>query len=177
MMRWRYSLLLHAFIVCCIFCSGAVFESWWIDNKRETLEIIPSSTRPAPRPYTLPLQYAPLTIYWCDLSGVPVWLMSRVFMAESWWNPNARNSIGAAGLGQIMPFNLEKFAELYNDGEAIDPYDPATAIRVSTLYMADLVKLVGDWKNATGAYHTGPYRPPAKWKPETVRYVRQVWGE
>jgi soluble lytic murein transglycosylase-like protein len=103
--------------------------------------------------------------------------MSRVFMTESWWNPNARNSIGAAGLGQIMPFNLEKFAVLYNEGNPIDPYDPATAIRVSTLYMADLLATVGDWKRSIASYNAGPYMPPARWKPETIRYVRMVWGE
>ena len=152
-------------------------EYWWIDNKREPLEIIPAAQRPMPRDYILPLKYASLTIYWCDRSGVPVWLMARVFNTESWWNPNARNSIGAAGLGQIMPFNLEKFAVLYNEGNPIDPYDPATAIRVSTLYMADLLVTLGDWKRSIAAYNAGPYMPPARWKPETIRYVKSVWGE
>ena len=136
----------------------------------------PSGRPPAHREYTLPLQFASDLIYYCDETGMPVWMMARQMDKEAWWNPHPRpSSAGAEGMAQIMPGdNARVLAKLYNDGNPIDPYDPVTAIRIMVRYTADIYYHTGDWRRAVGGYNAGPAKTPSQWKPETVGYVREV---
>jgi len=102
-------------------------------------------------------------------------------MAED-WEPDAVSWAGAMGLAQLMPQNLLPFAVRYNDGNAIDPFDPETAIRVGIRYLADLHALTGSWRTAVMVYNGGlsHFINPKKygdWKEETINYVTAIMGE
>lgn len=159
------------------FAGGMIAEDALIAAAQPVPVLVSAELRPDPMEYTLPLQYAAWTIYWCDKADVPVWLAARLFDTESWWNPHAVSRAGARGIAQIMGDNLVDFAKRYNGGRPIDPHDPETGIRVGILYLADLYAMFHDWRRATGAYNAGPYVPPGKWRNETVRYVRAILGE
>lgn len=113
--------------------------------------------RMAPQPYTLPLAYAQLVIFYCDESGVPVWLAARLFAWESGWNPRYQGRVNAngtydRGLAALNSASLATFAALYNDGRAVDPYDPETSIRVGIRYLAALHAQHGTWREAVRKY-------------------------
>jgi soluble lytic murein transglycosylase-like protein len=132
-----------------------------------------------PKPYTLPIQFVVWVVYYCDETGVPVWIAARMFDRESEWYTRAVSWAGAQGLAQIMPANLEESALLYNDGDAIDPFDPETAIRVGIRHLSALYSLVGSWKGAIAAYNCGigRYLSGRRLPAETVEYVRIVMKE
>jgi len=145
--------------------------------------------RPAPLPYVLPLQYASWVIYYCDETGVPIWLACRMFGQESVgnpmagaWDPDAVSWMGAQGLAQIMPVNLLPFSMLYNGGKPIDPFDPETAIRVGLRFLADLRGATGSWRLALLSYNggLGHWSDPDRWGPwraESTEYVRMILRE
>ncbi len=134
-----------------------------------------AAARPAPQPYFLPLEFSSDVIYYCDETGVPVWIACRLFDTEAWFNPHPRpSSAGAIGMGQFMPSNLAEFSRRYNDGRPIDVDDQHTVVRVTIRHLADLYAQKGDWRLAVGSYNAGPYSDPAAWKDETVRYVRSI---
>lgn len=158
------------------FAGGFIADDAMTEAEKPLPVLASAELRPEPMPYTLPLQYAAWTIYWCDKADVPVWLISRLYDVESWWNPHAVSHAGARGIAQIIESNFADFSKRYNSGRPIDPHDPETAIRVGILYLADLYATFKDWPRAVGAYNAGPYVAPGKWKNETVRYVRAILG-
>jgi soluble lytic murein transglycosylase-like protein len=125
---------------------------------------IPSyaSTRPRPLPYTLPIQYAAWVIYYCDETGVPVWLLCRLITWESGWNPECnrgrarqnRDGSWDLGLAQLNSRNLVLF-EGFNDGRSVDPWDPETAIRIAARLLAANYAELGTWQAAVCAYNVG----------------------
>ena len=143
--------------------------------------------RPKPLPYSLPLQYASIVIYYCDETGVPVWIACRMFSAESSpsgratdgnWNPNAVSRAGAIGIAQLMPENLKHPMFIaFNDGRTIDPRNPEHSIRVGIRYLSYLHTLKGRWDHGVGGYNAGPFRNPHLWKDETISYVRNILSD
>jgi soluble lytic murein transglycosylase-like protein len=124
------------------------------DNRPKVPEAV--ETVLEPRPYTLPLEYAQLVIRYCDETGVPVWLACRLFAHESGWRPSIvgpENENGTLdyGLAQLNSAYLECFRQ-YNDGQAVDPFNPEHAIRVGVRYLAALHARHGTWREAVRRY-------------------------
>jgi soluble lytic murein transglycosylase-like protein len=167
------------------FTGGLIAEDVMAAADQPVPILTTAQARERPLDYTLPWQYARLVVDVAERYDVPVWIVCRLFSKESSasgnpmdgnWRPEAISPAGAQGISQIMPANLPGFARLYNDGKPIDPHDPETAIRIGIRYLADLYATFHDWRRATGAYNGGLATPPAKWRNETVRYVRSILG-
>ena len=149
------------------------------------------STRPEPLPYALSLTYAGYVIYYCDETGVPVWLACRMFSVESSrtgnptdgnWVANARNvnTDGSVdqGIGQLNSLSLATLSRLYNKGAAVDPLDPAACIRVALRYLSALHAELNDWRAAVGAYNCGLSAWRTGRVPDRTRaHIRAIMGE
>jgi hypothetical protein len=141
-----------------------------------------------PLPYNVSIEYLSWVIRASDLTGVPVWILARMFSVEcsvsgdaldSRWQPRAVSWAGAQGIAQLMPVNLPLFAVLFNDGKTVDPFDPETAIRVGAKYLAALHELTGSWRLAIMSYDggSGHWSNPKRygeWRQESIDYVKAV---
>ncbi len=148
---------------------------------------IPKGDRPKSLPYVIPPEYQKMVIDAADETGVPVWMLARLFSYETTgdplsgrWNPRAVSYTGDPGLAQISKANLELFSHLFNDDQPIDPFDPATAIRIASRYLAANIASAG-WRDGVMAYNggLGHYLRPDKygdWLPETVLYAKRIGG-
>lgn len=85
-------------------------------------------------------------------AGLTVSDWRRVFRAnieiESAYDPSAESSVGALGLGQLMP---ETAADL-----GVDPADVAQNLDGSARYLLAMLNRFGDEKLALAAYNAGP---------------------
>ena len=104
---------------------------------------------------------------------VPVWLVSAVIHAESFYNPNAVSSAGAVGLMQLMPDTANRYG-------VYDRQNPQQNIDGGVHYLKDLLEMFnGDLKLTLAAYNAGENAvkkygnriPPYQ---ETQHYVRKV---
>ena len=166
----------------------------WLLTRRLDPYILPGEVfkeaRLEPKEFSVSLENLQTIIFYCDETGVPVWLACRLFSLESSlsgrpedpnWISTARSYVDAFGYGQILKSNLKEFAIIYNNGIQIDPYDPVVSIRVSLRYLADLHKLTNSWFYALASYNGGlahfvDPRRFGKFKQESLDYARRILG-
>jgi hypothetical protein len=89
-----------------------------------------------------------------------------------------RNTNGTMDLGiaQLNSQYLDYFAQQFNGGQWIDPFDPLVSIRIAARYLAWNHQSFGDWEYAVAAYNCGPGRARHRpWPETTERYVREVF--
>ncbi len=103
--------------------------------------------------------------------GIPVSLFLAQIQLESSWNVYAVSSVGAQGLGQLMPGTA---AGLGCD----DPFNPEQNLEASAKYMRGLYEQFGDWNYALAAYNGGPNsitpgEPLPGWAQEYIGLVNQ----
>lgn len=104
--------------------------------------------------------------------GIPEDLFLRQIKQESNFNPNAKSSAGAYGLGQLMPGTA---AEL-----GVDASNPVDNLRGAARYLKQNYEKFGSWDLALAAYNAGSGNvqkyggiPPFK---ETQQYVKKILG-
>ena len=105
--------------------------------------------------------------------GVNETIFFRLIQKESGWNPKARSTSGAEGLGQLMPPTARGLG-------VSDSYDPVQNLTGSARYLGQQLKRFGSYEKALAAYNAGPGNveryggiPPFK---ETQNYVRTILG-
>ena len=119
------------------------------------------------------------------------YLVCGVVFTESAFRPDAKSSVGALGLMQLMPATgLEEAALLGIEGMSEDKLtDPALNIRLGCCYLKKLLDEFGTENVALAAYNAGPGRTRQWLKeygtkedgsllyipyPETSKYVTRV---
>lgn len=100
-------------------------------------------------------------------------LFDRMIMVESGYNPQARSSVGAIGLGQLMPATAQELG--------VDPRDPEANLDGAARYLRQMLdQFNNDPVLAIAAYNAGPgavrlYKgvPPYD---ETQKHIGAVFG-
>ncbi len=124
---------------------------------------------------------------------VPEALIYAVIRTESSFDPEAKSSVGAIGLMQLMPDTLDWLSRLLDeDAPTGEINDPETNIKYGTYYLRHLYNRFGSWETAIAAYNAGHGRVTAWLKnkeysddginlksipfEETKNYVNKVTG-
>ena len=93
-------------------------------------------------------QYADTISNAAQAYNVPPQVLYNLIRAESGFDPRARSSTGAQGLGQFTPRTAREYG--------VDVNDPTSSIYGSAHYLSDLQRQTGSWTNAISAYNRGP---------------------
>jgi len=89
--------------------------------------------------------------------GLTTNLLARLVFAESTGRVNLVSSAGAQGLGQVVPETGEGMVEKYLKGESWQPFDPKMNLRVTALYLSELLQTYRqDSRTSLAAYNHGP---------------------
>ncbi len=160
---WLRAAALIAGVVVFSLAGGVSIGIALVRHEEQITVPAPAEVELEPRPYTLPLEYAQLVVYFCDETGCPVWLACRLIQHESGWKPRmvgAENDNGTRdyGLAQLNSAYLEHF-RVYNGGQLVDPFNPEHSIRVGIRYLSALRARYGSWREAVRRY--GGRRPAA----------------
>ena len=83
--------------------------------------------------------------------GLPTNIFLSLVQQESGFNPLARSSRGAMGLGQLMPGTARELG-------VTDPFDPEQNLEASARYLRQMRDRFGDMSLALAAYNAGPGR-------------------
>ena len=88
---------------------------------------------------------------------VPVSLVYAVIECESSFREDAKSSVGACGLMQLMPVTYKDIREWlaldYTDEQIMDP---KVNIQCGTYYLSRMYRMFDDWELAIAAYNAGP---------------------
>ncbi len=107
-----------------------------------------------------------------DSYGIPRDLFSATIQQESGFNPNAKSSAGAYGLGQLMPGTA---ADL-----GVNRYDWRENLEGSGKYLRQQFDKFGNWALALSAYNSGPGGSEKygsiENNPETQNYVDSIFS-
>jgi len=153
---WLRAAALIAGVVVFSLAGGVSIGIALVRHEEQITVPAPAEVELEPQPYVLPLEYAQLVIYYCDETGVPVWLACRLFAWESGWDarrvgPENDNGTRDYGLAQLNSAYLEHF-RVYNGGQRVDPFNPEHAIRVGIRFLAALRARHGSWREAVRRY-------------------------
>lgn len=113
---------------------------------------------------------------WAAANDLPVDLLMATAWHESGWNQEAMSSVGAAGVGQIMPITGEWVAAHLIGQPDLDRFDAEDNIRISARYLDWLLdRNDGDVRLALGSYFQGPTSVGrGEWLDVTERYTANV---
>lgn len=143
----------------------------------------PSGSGVAKGTYPLTLQRSPERLalvpnfqHWARTYNVPTDLLMAVAWQESGWKNHVVSSVGARGIGQIMPGTRDYIANVLIKDSTLSVADPDDNIRMSARYLRYLLDYHnGNVDKAIGSYYQGPaaVRKHGFYK-ETERYVSNV---
>ena len=88
---------------------------------------------------------------------VPIALVYAVIECESSFREDAKSSVGACGLMQLMPETFKDICKLKDfEYTAEHIMDPDANIRCGTYYLSSMYRMFDDWELAVAAYNAGP---------------------
>jgi soluble lytic murein transglycosylase len=109
-----------------------------------------------------PLHYGDEIVEYSRKNGLDPYLIMGLIHQESYFNPNAKSSVGATGLMQLMPATGKELAGRLGVSPRLT--DPKTNIRLGTAHFRMLVNLFsGNTELAIASYNAGQGRV-AQWR-------------
>jgi soluble lytic murein transglycosylase-like protein len=113
---------------------------------------------------------------WSAANAVPADLVMATTWLESGWQNQVVSSVGAYGIGQLMPATVRFVRTDLIGVESLDPRVPEHNIRMSARYLRWLLERAGgDVRRALAGYYQGPASVSAVGAlPGTVAYVDGV---
>jgi N-acetylmuramoyl-L-alanine amidase len=114
--------------------------------------------------------------HWARANGIAPDLLMATTWLESGWQNDVVSSVGAMGIGQLMPATVEFVRRDLIGVPSLDPRVPADNIRMSARYLRWLLSRTnGDVRTALAGYYQGPRSVQIHGPyPGTVRYVDDV---
>lgn len=98
---------------------------------------------------------APRFEHWAGVHGVPADLLMGLAWVESGWQNDVISSVGAVGIGQIMPATTDWLSTRVLR-EPLDVHDPDTNIKMTACYLRWLLdRTGGDVPTAVAGYYQG----------------------
>ena len=127
-----------------------------------------------------PFPYRGVIEHEARAAGVPEWILAAVIQYESGYDEFARNRNNNGtmdlGIAQLNSRYLGYFAEQFNGGLTVDPFNPLVSIRIAARYLARNYQTFGNWEYAVAAYNCGPGRAVERpWPVKTERYIQEVF--
>jgi soluble lytic murein transglycosylase-like protein len=113
---------------------------------------------------------------WSQANGIPPDLVMATTWLESGWQNDVVSSVGAYGIGQLMPSTVRFIRSELIGVASLDPRVPEHNIRMSARYLRWLLERAGgDVRLALAGYYQGPASVRAIGAlPGTVAYVDGV---
>jgi soluble lytic murein transglycosylase-like protein len=122
------------------------------------------------------LALVPHFVRWSRANGLPPDLVMATTWLESGWQNGAVSSVGALGIGQLMPGTVRFIRHDLIGVDSLDPRIPDHNIRMSARYLRFLLhRTDGDVRSALAGYYQGPGSVDRVGAlPGTVAYVNGV---
>jgi LysM repeat protein len=114
--------------------------------------------------------------HWAAANRLPADLLMATTWLESGWQNHVVSSVGAVGIGQLMPSTVRFVRSELIGIDTLDPRVPEHNIRMSARYLRWLLQLTrGEVRTALAYYYQGPRSVWTKGPlPVTVAYVDTV---
>lgn len=126
-----------------------------------------------------PTAYENVVNKYASSSGLDEDWVYSLIRQESAFMPQARSSVGAMGMMQIMPRTAKQLSRSLGmtTPSTRDMLTPETNVRLGTHYMSQLQRqFKGNIILATAAYNAGPHRANA-WQPKYLPVRGDIWVE
>lgn len=122
------------------------------------------------------LDLVPAFRRWAAANGIPADLLMAMTWMESGWQNGAVSSVGAVGIGQLLPSTTDFIRDVLIGVGTLDPTVPEHNIRMSARYLRWLLKGTrGEVRTALAGYYQGPHSVWTRGAyPSTVAYVDAV---
>lgn len=121
------------------------------------------------------LALVPVFDRWADAYQVPRELLKGLAFVESGWRADARSSVGAVGIGQLMPDTSRWLATTIMGEPSLDPTRPEDNIRMTARYLRYLLDRTPTENIAIGSYYQGIGSVTRDGlKPGTLSYITRV---
>lgn len=105
--------------------------------------------------------------------GLEPALVKAVAWQESGWRQDARSSVGAIGVMQVMPGTADYVNEALDHGN-LDVKKAADNVHLGVAYLRHMKQTLGSTKRALAGYYSGPGNVKGRLKPYQKAYTRSV---
>lgn len=105
--------------------------------------------------------------------GLEPALVKAVAWQESGWRQDARSSVGAIGVMQVMPGTAEYVNEALGHGD-LDVKEASDNVHLGVAYLRHMKQTLGSTKRALAGYYSGPGNVKSRLAPYQKAYTRSV---